>query len=121
MLPAAQAYGVGVLPYFPLANGLLTGKYSGGARPDGSRLVDRRSRDLLETAPWEALDRFGAFCRERGVAEIDVAFSWLLSRPEVTSVIAGATRPEQVRRNAEAWSWTPTPEDLADLDEIFPA
>jgi aryl-alcohol dehydrogenase-like predicted oxidoreductase len=76
---------------------------------------------LLETAPWEALDRFGAFCRERGVAEIDVAFSWLLSRPEVTSVIAGATRPEQVRRNAEAWSWTPTPEDLADLDKIFPA
>ncbi len=120
VLPAAKAYGIGVLPYFPLANGLLTGKYSGGARPDGSRLVTSK-RDLLETAPWAALDRFGEFCRERGVTETTVAFSWLLSRPEVTSVIAGATRPEQVRANAGAWSWTPTAEDLAELDEIFPA
>lgn len=120
VLPAARAYGIGVLPYFPLANGLLTGKYTGGDRPDGSRLVIAKPH-LLQTAPWAALDRFGAFCRERGVAEIDVAFSWLLSRPEVTSVIAGATRPEQVRRNAEAWSWSPTAEDLAELDEIFPA
>jgi aryl-alcohol dehydrogenase-like predicted oxidoreductase len=120
VLPAAKAYGIGVLPYFPLANGLLTGKYSGGVRPDGSRLVVAKPH-LLESAPWEALDRFGAFCRERGVAELDVAFSWLLSRPEVTSVIAGATRPEQVRRNAEAWSWKPTPEDLTELNAIFPA
>jgi aryl-alcohol dehydrogenase-like predicted oxidoreductase len=120
VLLAAKAYGIGVLPYFPLANGLLTGKYAGGARPDGSRLVVTKPH-LLDTAPWAALDRFGAFCRERGVDEIDVAFSWLLSRPEVTSVIAGATRPEQVRRNAQAWSWTPTAEDLAKLDEIFPA
>ncbi|WP_275003134.1 aldo/keto reductase [Promicromonospora iranensis] len=120
VLPAARAYGIGVLPYFPLANGLLTGKYSGGARPDGSRLVVAKQH-LLETAPWEALDRFGAFCRERDVTETVVAFSWLLSRPEVSSVIAGATRPEQVRANAKAWSWTPTAEDLAELDEIFPA
>ena len=120
VLPAAAAFGIGVLPYFPLANGLLTGKYTGGDRPDGSRLVVAKPH-LLETAPWEALDRFGVFCRERGVAEIDVAFSWLLSRPEVTSVIAGATRPEQVRRNAEAWSWSPSAEDLAELDKIFPA
>jgi aryl-alcohol dehydrogenase-like predicted oxidoreductase len=120
VLPAAKAYGIGVLPYFPLANGLLTGKYSGGARPVGTRLVTAK-RHLLETAPWEALDRFGAFCRERGVTETDVAFSWLLSRPEVSSVIAGATRPEQVRSNARAWSWTPTAEDLAELDTIFPA
>jgi aryl-alcohol dehydrogenase-like predicted oxidoreductase len=119
VLPAAQAYGIGVLPYFPLANGLLTGKYSGGARPGGTRLVTAKPH-LLETAPWEALDRFGGFCRERGVTETDVAFSWLLSRPEVSSVIAGATRPEQVRANAQAWSWAPTAEDLAELDEIFP-
>jgi aryl-alcohol dehydrogenase-like predicted oxidoreductase len=120
VLPAAKAYGVGVLPYFPLANGLLTGKYSGGARPDGSRLVVAKQH-LLETAPWEALERFGQFCRERDVTETVVAFSWLLSRPEVSSVIAGATRPEQVRANAQAWSWTPTAEDLAEMDEIFPA
>ncbi|GAB2486414.1 aldo/keto reductase [Promicromonospora xylanilytica] len=120
VLPAAAAYGLGLLPYFPLANGLLTGKYSGGARPDGSRLVIAK-RHLLESAPWEALDRFGEFCRERGVTETDVAFSWLLSRPEVSSVIAGATRPEQVRANARAWGWTPTEDDLAELDQIFPA
>lgn len=120
VLPAAAAYGLGLLPYFPLANGLLTGKYSGGARPDGSRLVIAK-RHLLESAPWEALDRFGEFCRERGVTETDVAFSWLLSRPEVSSVIAGATRPDQVRANARAWGWTPTEEDLAELDQIFPA
>jgi aryl-alcohol dehydrogenase-like predicted oxidoreductase len=119
VLPAATAYGIGLLPYFPLANGLLTGKYTGGARPDGTRLVIAK-RHLLETAPWEALDRFGTFCRERGITETDVAFSWLLSRPEVSSVIAGATRPEQVRANAQAWTWTPTPDDLAELDQIFP-
>ncbi|WP_423463327.1 aldo/keto reductase [Promicromonospora sp. MS192] len=120
VLPAARAYDIGFLPYFPLADGLLTGKYSGGARPDGTRLVNEK-RHLLETAPWAALDRFAAFCRERGTTETVVAFSWLLSRPEVSSVIAGATRPEQVRANAQAWTWTPTADDLAELDEIFPA
>ncbi|MFI2366187.1 aldo/keto reductase [Promicromonospora sp. NPDC019610] len=120
VLPAAREYGIGVLPYHPLENGLLTGKYAGGARPDGSRLVTAKP-ELLETAPWAALDRFAAFCRERDVTETVVAFSWLLSRPEVSSVIAGATRPEQVRGNAQAWTWTPTADDLAELDEIFPA
>ncbi|HEV6952725.1 MAG TPA: aldo/keto reductase [Promicromonospora sp.] len=119
VLPAARAYGIGFLPYFPLADGLLTGKYSRGARPEGTRLVDVKPH-LLETAPWEALERFGAFCRERGVTEVVAAFSWLLSRPEVSSVIAGATRPEQVVANAQAWTWTPTADDLAELDEIFP-
>ncbi len=119
VLPAAQAYGLGVLPYFPLASGLLTGKYRGGARPKGSRLAMRD--DWLSAAPWEALDRLHAYCEVRGIAEIDVAFSWLLTRPQVASVIAGATTPEQVRRNARAWSWKPTAEDLAELDEIFPA
>ncbi|MFE7505563.1 aldo/keto reductase [Promicromonospora sp. NPDC057488] len=120
VLPAAREYGIGVLPYHPLENGLLTGKYTGGARPDGSRLVTTKQQ-LLDTAPWAALDRFGEFCRERGVTETDVAFSWLLTRSEVSSVIAGATRPDQVRGNAQAWTWTPTAEDLAELDEIFPA
>ncbi|MFJ3406339.1 aldo/keto reductase [Promicromonospora sp. NPDC090134] len=120
VLPAAREYGIGVLPYHPLENGLLTGKYAGGARPDGSRLVTTKPQ-LLETAPWAALDRFAVFCRERDVTETVVAFSWLLTRPEVSSVIAGATRPEQVRGNAQAWTWTPTADDLAELDEIFPA
>jgi aryl-alcohol dehydrogenase-like predicted oxidoreductase len=119
LLSAAEAYGIGVLPYHPLANGLLTGKYHGGARPEGSRLT--RMADRLAGAPWEALDRLHAFCEVRGVEEVDVAFSWLLTRPQVASVIAGATTPGQVRRNARAWSWEPTAEDLAELDEIFPA
>ena len=118
-LPAAEAYDIGVLPYFPLASGLLTGKYRGGARPEGSRLTTLEDR--LRGAPWEALDRLHAFCEVRGIEEVDVAFSWLLSRPQVASVIAGATTPEQVQRNARAWQWTPTAEDLAELEEVFPA
>lgn len=118
-LPAVTAYDLGLLPYFPLANGLLTGKYRGGARPEGSRLATRPDR--LADTPWEALDRLHAFCAARGIEEVDVAFSWLLNRPQVASVIAGATTPEQVRRNARAWMWRPTSEDLAELDEIFPS
>lgn len=120
VLPAADAYGIGVLPYFPLANGLLTGKYAHGARPEGSRLVDLKPH-LLESAPWEALARLHAFAEVRGITELDVAFGWLLSHPQVSSVIAGATRPDQVRRNATAWQWQPTPDDLTELDTIFPA
>ncbi|OLT45973.1 aldo/keto reductase [Cellulosimicrobium sp. CUA-896] len=120
VIPAARAYGLGVLPYFPLANGLLTGKYTGGGRPQDSRLV-RAKPHLLESAPWERLDRLHAFCQERGVTELQVAFGWLLAQPQVTSVIAGATRPEQVVQNVGAAAWRPTADDLAALDEIFPA
>ena len=118
--PAAEAYGLGVLPYFPLASGLLTGKYSSGVAPEGSRLTHSRQHVLAE-ADLEQLRSFGAFARERGLTELEVAFSWLATRPSVSSVIAGATRPEQVRANAAAADWTPTPEDEAALEEIFPA
>ncbi|WP_415857042.1 aldo/keto reductase [Sinomonas sp. G460-2] len=116
---AAEAYGLGVLPYFPLANGLLTGKYSRGTAPEGSRLSHSRT-NLVHDADWDQLDRFSAFAEERGLAELQVAFSWLAAQPSVASVIAGATRPEQIRENAEAASWQPSAEDLAELDEIFP-
>lgn len=119
VLPATAAFGIGLLPYFPLANGLLTGKYAHGARPDDGRLVTTKPH-LLESAPWEALARLGAFCAVRGITEVQVAFGWLLSHPQVSSVIAGATKPEQVRQNAAAGAWVPTPEDLVELDEIFP-
>ena len=118
--PAAEAYGLGVLPYFPLASGLLTGKYSSGVAPEGSRLTHSRQH-VLEEADLEQLRSFGAFARERGLTELEVAFSWLATRPSVSSVIAGATRPEQVHANAAAADWTPTPEDEAALEEIFPA
>lgn len=119
VLPAAEAYGIGVLPYFPLANGLLTGKYTSGGRPEESRLV-RNKPGLLETAPWEALGLLHEFCDARGITELQVAFGWLLAQPAVTSVIAGATSAEQIAQNAAAATWQPSGEDLAALDEIFP-
>lgn len=119
VLPAAQAYGLGVLPYFPLANGLLTGKYSRGTAPEGSRLTQTRQH-LLEDTDFDQLARFGSFARDRGLSEVEVAFSWLASRPAVASVIAGATSAEQVRQNAVSAAWVPSAADLAELDEIFP-
>ncbi|UNX53677.1 aldo/keto reductase [Georgenia sp. TF02-10] len=119
VVPAAEAYGLGVLPYFPLANGLLTGKYGHRSAPPGSRLT-RTRQYLLEEADFDQLAAFTAFARERGLTEVEVAFSWLASRPAVASVIAGATRPEQVRQNAAAAGWRPGPAEEAALDEIFP-
>ncbi|PJI93240.1 aldo/keto reductase [Luteimicrobium subarcticum] len=119
VLPAAQAYGLGVLPYYPLANGLLTGKYAHGARPDDGRLVHSKP-DLLDRAPWEALARLHAFAEVRGLRDATVALGWLLARPQVASVIAGATTPEQVRQNVASAAWVPTPDDLAELDDVFP-
>ena len=117
--PAAEAYGLGVLPYFPLANGLLTGKYAPGKAPEGSRLSHTRT-NLVHDADWDQLEKFSAFAAERNLTEIQVAFSWLAAQPSVSSVIAGATKPEQVRENAAAVAWVPSAEELARLDEIFP-
>jgi aryl-alcohol dehydrogenase-like predicted oxidoreductase len=120
LLPAAEAFGVGVLPFFPLANGLLTGKYTQGNAPADSRLAKFKPA-LLETAPWQALQALQSFADERGISMVQVAFGWLLAQPQVASVIAGATRPEQVTANAEAArSWTPSEDDLAAIDEILP-
>lgn len=119
VLPAAGAYGLGVLPYFPLANGLLTGKYSAGRAPEDSRLTHSRQQ-MLQSADLDQLRAFGDFARQRDLSELQVAFSWLASRSPVSSVIAGATRPEQVHQNAGAAGWVPTADDEAALDEIFP-
>ena len=108
--PAAEAYGLGVLPYFPLANGLLTGKYAPGKAPEGSRLSHTRT-NLVHDADWDQLEKFSAFAAERDLSEIQVAFSWLAAQPSVSSVIAGATRPEQVRENAAAVAWVPTADE----------
>lgn len=120
LLPAAHAFGVGVLPYFPLDNGLLTGKYTRESVPEDGR-IGRYKPALLETAPWEALSELQTFADERGVTMVDVAFGWLLAQPQVASVIAGATRPEQVTQNAAAATrWKPTDDDIARIDEILP-
>jgi aryl-alcohol dehydrogenase-like predicted oxidoreductase len=120
VLPACRAFGLGVLPYFPLANGLLTGKYAAGTAPEGTRLA-RTRQHLLETATSPELRRFAEFASSRGLSEATVAIGWLLAQPPVASVIAGATRQEQVVANAAAARWTPRPEDLAELDDLFPS
>ncbi len=117
--PAAREFGLGVLPYFPLANGLLTGKYTSGHAPEDGRLT-RIKPGMLETAPWEALGRLAEFARERDLSVVQVAFSWLAAQPTVASVIAGATKVEQIEQNSQAIVPL-SQEDLAIIDEIFPA
>lgn len=119
VLPAARQFGLGVLPYFPLANGLLTGKYRAGQAPEGSRLTHSRT-NLLTDADWGQLQEFSEFAKQRGVSELDLAFSWLAAQPGVGSVIAGATKPEQVRANAQAASVLLSAADRSALDLIFP-
>jgi aryl-alcohol dehydrogenase-like predicted oxidoreductase len=120
VLPASAELGLGVLPYFPLANGLLTGKYASGNAPEGSRLA-RTRQHLLEDAVSPTLQAYSAFAADRGVSEVTVAIGWLLAQHPVASVIAGATSVEQVAANAQADQWVPSAEDLAELDALFPA
>lgn len=119
VVPAAAEFGLGVLPYFPLANGLLTGKYSQGDAPEGSRLSHVRQH-MVADADLEQLAAFGRFARERGITEVQAAVGWLAAQGPVSSVIAGATRAAQVVENAAAADWLATAEDLAELDALFP-
>ena len=119
VLPASNAYGLGVLPYFPLANGLLTGKYTTGQAPTGSRLSHSR-QNLLEKADFDQLSELADFAAARDLTPVQVAFSWLAAQAPVSSVIAGATRVEQIQQNAAAAAWKPTVEDLTELDRLFP-
>ncbi len=120
LMPAAARFGVGILPFFPLANGLLTGKFSRGSAPSGTRLTDLKPA-LLESAPWDRLEALEGFAGDRGLSMVEVAFGWLLSRPGVASVIAGATSPAQVRANAAAGAgWVPDPADRQAVDAICP-
>jgi aryl-alcohol dehydrogenase-like predicted oxidoreductase len=117
LLPVCERIGIGFLPYFPLASGLLSGKYKRGApRPEGTRLADRE--DVFTEEVWERLDGLERFAEERGMTLLQVAFGGLLAQPAVSSVIAGATKPEQVRANVEAATWEPTPEDIAALNAL---
>ncbi|PAW31485.1 aldo/keto reductase [Micrococcus luteus] len=119
VVPAAAEFGLGVLPYFPLANGLLTGKYSQGDASEGSRLSHVRQH-MVADADLEQLAAFGRFARERGITEVQAAIGWLAAQGPVSSVIAGATRAVQVVENAAAADWLATAEDLAELDALFP-
>ncbi|MGR6322160.1 aldo/keto reductase [Micromonospora soli] len=121
VIPACERFGLGMLPFFPLANGLLTGKYKRSeAPPAGSRLAGGgRYAARLAAADWDTIEAIEAYAAERGVSMLQVAIGGLAARPAVTSVIAGATTPEQVRANAEAGTWQPTDEDLDALDALL--
>jgi aryl-alcohol dehydrogenase-like predicted oxidoreductase len=121
LLPAAQQYRLGLLPFFPLASGLLTGKYKrGAAAPDDTRFGKSPAlRDRYVTPRNEDIvEKLQAFAQARGHSMLELAFSWLLSRPQVSSVIAGATRVEQVEQNVKAIDWTLSAEEIAEIDKI---
>lgn len=122
VIPACRRFDIGMVPYSPLASGMLTGKYHRGQEPpagtrlagspNAARFLNERSFDVVE-----ALERFAG---ERGVSLLQVAIGGLAAQPQVASVIAGAMSPEQVAANVEAGSWTPSPEDLAEIDRLAP-
>jgi aryl-alcohol dehydrogenase-like predicted oxidoreductase len=115
LLPVCERLGLGVLPYFPLASGLLTGKYRRGVeRPEGARLSSRD--DVFTDETFNRLEALEAFAEERKVTLLHLAVGGLLARPVISSVIAGATKPEQVRANAAAAEWEPPADVAAALD-----
>jgi aryl-alcohol dehydrogenase-like predicted oxidoreductase len=117
LLPVCDRLGLGVLPYFPLASGLLTGKYRRGQpRPEGTRLAGRD--EVFTDEAFDRIEALEAFTAARSVTLLDVAIGGLAAQPAVASVIAGATKPEQVRANAAAGDWEPSPDDLAALNAI---
>ena len=119
VLPAARHFGLGVLPYFPLANGLLTGKVRRGqAPPAGSRLASRPG--YVTDDKLDRVEALIAWAAERGHTVLEVAVGALAARDGCACVIAGATTPEQVKANAAAAEWVPSAEELADLDRIVP-
>ncbi|MBN8871827.1 MAG: aldo/keto reductase [Rhodospirillales bacterium] len=121
LIPAARKYGLGLLPYFPLASGLLTGKYRRNSPlPQGTRLANtqRLADRYLTERNWTIAERLGDWVEARGHRMLELAFSWLLAQQPVASVIAGATRPAQLEENVKAGSWKLTAEELAEIDAI---
>jgi aryl-alcohol dehydrogenase-like predicted oxidoreductase len=120
VVPACETYGIGLLPYFPLEYGLLTGKYRRGEEaPPGSRAaLDPERSQWLRDAEWDRIEALTSYAEERDLSLLDVAIAGLASQPAVGSVISGATRGEQVRANAAALRWQPTAEDLVELDAL---
>ena len=122
LIPACRAFGVGVIPYSPLAGGILTGKYRGGARPAGSRGADQEGAGFfarqLAGKDEAAVERLAAWAEARGKMVGDLAIAWLTSQPEVSSVIAGVTSPEQVETNVSAADWSLTADEVAEVGKL---
>jgi aryl-alcohol dehydrogenase-like predicted oxidoreductase len=119
VVPACEAFGIGILPFFPLASGLLTGKYRRGEPPPaGTRLAGRA--EALTDRVFDVIENLEKYAAERGRSLLEVAIGGLAAQPAVASIIAGATKPEQVRANVAAGDWVPTAEDLAALNQAAP-
>ncbi|HKF29558.1 MAG TPA: aldo/keto reductase [Candidatus Binataceae bacterium] len=121
LLPACQKFGLGMLPYFPLASGFLTGKYHRGAEaPKGTRLALMQpiAKQVMTEQNFTTLERLEEFARGRGHTLVELAMSWLACQPVVSSVISGATRPEQVTENVKACGWKLTHEEMKEVDPI---
>jgi aryl-alcohol dehydrogenase-like predicted oxidoreductase len=120
-IPVMRERGLGLLPFYPLASGLLTGKYQRSAPlPPGSRLEKNRNfaDRVLNAQNWRIVEALGAFAAQRGHTLLELAMSWLASQPIVASIIAGVTKPEQVEQNVAAIGWALTAADLAEIDRI---
>jgi aryl-alcohol dehydrogenase-like predicted oxidoreductase len=122
VVPACARHGLGVLPYFPLASGLLTGKYRRGeSPPEGTRLSvlpeDRAAR-VMSQQNFDQVERLAAFSAERDHTILELAFTWLAAQPAIASIIAGATKPDQVRANVAAVDWKLSKGDLAELEQL---
>ena len=121
LVPACRQFGVGILPYFPLASGFLTGKYRRGAEPPkGTRLslIKRMADQTLTDENFAKLERLDKFARDHNHTLLELAVGWLASQPQVSSVISGATSPEQVTDNVKAGNWKLTSEELAEVDKL---
>jgi aryl-alcohol dehydrogenase-like predicted oxidoreductase len=119
VVPAANAYGLGILPYFPLASGFLTGKYRQGEKPGADTRLGAwgpRGEQVLSDRNFETLGKLEPIAEKNGKTMLDLAVGWLVSQPHVSSVIAGATKPEQVEANVAAANWRLTPEQLSEVD-----
>ncbi len=119
LVPACKSYGLGVLPYFPLANGFLTGKYRPGQpAPEGTRLATGMGERVLTEENFAMLMKLEDFAQQRGHTMLELAIGWLASQPHVASVIAGATKPEQIEQNVKAAEWRLSAEELAEVDRL---
>jgi aryl-alcohol dehydrogenase-like predicted oxidoreductase len=125
VLDACERNRLGFIPYFPLASGVLTGKYRRGeAPPEGTRLAGmpaERRDDALSDGVFDRVEALDVYAKDHGHTLLELAIAWLLARPTVTSVIAGATKPEQARANAAATSWTLSDDDVREIDAVLAA
>ena len=122
VLPACEHFGLGFLPFFPLASGLLSGKYKRGEKPpEGTRLAAWGSRGAaaLSDRNFDKVEKLTGWAEERGHTILDLAFAWLLGHEVVSSVIAGATSPEQVKTNAATAGWALTPEEVKEVGDLI--